>query len=119
LGPGISTFCSHYRLRTKADFASLRGGKKLVSGGVRLIYAANGLNRARIGLAVSRKYGNAVQRNRLKRQWRECFRQHAIRNIGVDILAIPTCPEMHMKRPGEDMQEALERLGGSFRQTSI
>ena len=92
---------------------------KLVNGGVRLIFAANGLHRARIGLAVSRKYGNAVQRNRLKRQWRECFRVHFIRRVGVDILAIPTASEAHMKHPRQDMQQALERLAIQWQRKSL
>jgi len=88
----------------------LRGGLKLVSGGVRLIYTANTLQHARLGLAVSRKYGNAVQRNRLKRQWRECFRSSGIRRLNVDVLAMPTRPQSRMARPVEDMQQAFERL---------
>ncbi len=83
---------------------------KLVCGGVRLIFATNGLPHARIGLAVSRKYGNAVQRNRLKRQWRESFRASGIRCLGVDILAIPSCPSSGMLHPAEDMQRALDRI---------
>jgi len=96
----------------------LRGGIKLVSGGVRLIYAANDLQHARIGLAVSRKYGNAVQRNRLKRLWRESFRVSPIRCIGVDVLAIPSCPETRMKHPREDFQRALESLGSKLQRNT-
>jgi len=96
----------------------LRGGKRLVNGGVRLIYAVNDLPHARIGLAVSRKYGNAVQRNRLKRLWRECFRVSPVRSIGVDILAIPSCPETGMKYPRQDLQRALESLDGKLRRNS-
>ncbi|OIO69464.1 MAG: ribonuclease P protein component [Zetaproteobacteria bacterium CG1_02_55_237] len=115
----MSTFSASNRLRTKADFASLRGGMKLVSGGVRLVYATNGLHHARIGLAVSRKYGNAVQRNRLKRLWRECFRSSPVRSLGVDVLAIPVCPEARMKHPREDLQRALESLSGKLRRNIL
>jgi len=88
---------------------------RLVTGGVRLIYNTNDLHHARFGLAVSRKYGNAVQRNRLKRVWRENFRTSGIRKLGVDILAIPTCPKVRMVHPEKDMQRALERLGSKLK----
>ncbi len=56
---------------------------------LRFVYRENNLSHARLGLAVSRKYGNAVMRNRLKRVLRERFRQHAIVTEPVDILVFP------------------------------
>jgi ribonuclease P protein component len=41
-----------------------------------LIYGRNGLGWDRFGVMVSRKHGNAVERNRVKRVFREVFRQH-------------------------------------------
>lgn len=38
---------------------------------------------ARIGLTVSRRVGNAVVRNRVKRRLREWFRQSAVRAAGA------------------------------------
>jgi len=88
----------------------MQRGLKLVSGGVRLIYTANEYHHARFGLAVSRKYGNAVQRNRLKRQWRDCFRNSDIRDFGIDILAIPVRSQAQMTHPINDMQNAFKQL---------
>jgi ribonuclease P protein component len=45
-------------------------------------------SRARLGLSVSRKVGNAVQRNIVKRILRECFRVSDLRSFSQDILIV-------------------------------
>ena len=79
-----------YRLVTKADFARMQKGKRVRVSGLNLVIAPNACSHARLGLAVSGKYGNAIARNRLKRCLRSAFRQHHIRDQKIDILAIPT-----------------------------
>jgi len=67
----------------------MRQGKRVHISGLNFIVAPNVCSHARLGLAVSGKYGNAVKRNRLKRCLRNAFRQHEIRKHPVDILVIP------------------------------
>jgi len=70
----------------------MRKGRRISCGGFRIVYRTNSLTHSRLGLAVSRKFGNAVQRNRFKRQIREVFRRHAAPSMNVDLLVIPTAP---------------------------
>lgn len=44
---------------------------------------------ARIGLAVSKKNGNAVQRNRIKRILREFFRLHFAKLLPYEFVVVP------------------------------
>ncbi|HEX6929396.1 MAG TPA: ribonuclease P protein component, partial [Gammaproteobacteria bacterium] len=51
--------------------------------------ARNGMDTARLGLAVSRKVSSlAVARNRIKRQARESFRHHQAELPAIDIVVM-------------------------------
>lgn len=60
-------------------------------------YAFNGLAFHRLGVVVQKRYWGAVQRNRIKRILRECFRlnKYSIPRPGKDIVVIA--------RPGAEM----------------
>lgn len=78
------------------------GNKRLV-----MHWLANELGYPRLGLVVSTRFGNAVQRNRFKRRVREIFRTHK-REIGAyDIVVLPA------KRP-EARDSTFDELADSF-----
>jgi ribonuclease P protein component len=63
------------RLTRPAQFDQLRReGLAKWAGPLRVAAAPNGLRHSRLGLAISRRVGSAVRRNRVKRMVREAFR---------------------------------------------
>lgn len=78
------------RLLSKADYARVFAQSSRVSDQNFVVLGRpNQLSHARLGLAISIKQaGNAVQRNRIKRQIREAFRQHQEVMAGLDVVVM-------------------------------
>ena len=71
------SFPKNERLLNREDFVNLnRFGKRYRSTHFTVIFRHNGLGINRLGITVSKKTGNAVVRNRVKRRVREFFRLH-------------------------------------------
>ncbi|MDX8393704.1 MAG: ribonuclease P protein component [Mariprofundales bacterium] len=96
------------RLRLKAEFAAMRRGRVVRCGQIKLIYIPNNQIHMRLGLAVSRRYGNAVQRNRLKRQLRAAFRtSEQARKLCADVLIIATTTHEKTLNPAKSLTDGL------------
>ncbi|MBL4760612.1 MAG: ribonuclease P protein component [Mariprofundaceae bacterium] len=93
----------------------MKKGRRFSCNDFRCVYIKNNLNHGRIGFAVSRKYGNAVQRQQFKRHWREVFRCHIAKISSLDILIIP----MAGFRKEFDIQENALALLGKLMQKNL
>ena len=81
------SFPQSFRLRKSSQFQSLSKNSNTFHGKVLfIVWKANGLAHARLGITVTKKFGDANVRNRFKRLVRECFRLSAAElTTGVDI----------------------------------
>ncbi|MGE3164185.1 MAG: ribonuclease P protein component [Planctomycetota bacterium] len=79
------------RVCRRNDFHVIfRCGGRTRSGVFSAVVCATDFGFPRLGLAVSRRVGNAVVRNRVKRRLRELFRRHRAALPGsVDLVVIP------------------------------
>lgn len=88
---GKSDFPKSARLLARKDFLAIqKRGKRFHSRHFVIITSRSGNGRPRLGITASRKFGNAIARNKLKRRLREIFRlQQEKLETGCDILIIP------------------------------
>lgn len=62
---------------------------------IRILGGWNGLDWPRLGVAVGRRFGPAVRRNRCKRLIREAFRQQkSLLPVGIDLIIMPVSNQM-------------------------
>tara|TARA_B100000989_G_scaffold292697_1_gene269011 strand:+ start:1277 stop:1621 length:345 start_codon:yes stop_codon:yes gene_type:complete len=106
-------------LRKRIDFILLREKKKKIFGKDILInYCDNKIDRqTRIGITVSKKHGNAVKRNYIKRLFKAVFIKHnKILPHGYDLEFIPKQNENRVKFLDleNDVLNSLKKLNSSI-----
>ncbi len=107
------------RLRKRKEFQhTFAHGKKFFGSHLRLVVCRNSLGYSRLGLAVSRRIGNAVGRNRVKRRIRELFRRNRDHfPDSCDIVVIPQVTAAglsfdELQQVFLDLAKKAGRLGG-------
>ena len=80
---------SSERIRRRADFQQVYGQGVRIHGRYSTIFVLpNNRGVGRLGIAATKKLGDAVRRNRAKRLIREVFRRNKIAP-GLDIVVVP------------------------------
>jgi ribonuclease P protein component len=103
------------RLRQRADFLAAAGGRKAATAAFVLQARERGDGGpVRVGFTVSKKVGNAVERNRVRRRLREIVRLSAAPKLraGSDYVLIGRRAALTLpfERMTQDLEGALRRL---------
>jgi ribonuclease P protein component len=108
--PKPEGFPRERRLLRSSDFARVERQGRRAAGAFVVVVSRPG--RGRVGLAVSKKVGNAVVRNSVKRRLREILRRHKELFEGKDLVLIaqPAAAGQSLALLEADVRAALERL---------
>jgi ribonuclease P protein component len=108
-----SGFPKEERLRKRRDLDRVfKEGKAFKGPTFNSYVLSNTLGRPRIGIVVGRKFGGAVQRNRIKRLLRESYRLNkGLIEAGLDIVLLPKPGrETNFKLVEEEFKRLVERI---------
>lgn len=107
-------FPKSIRLRTRRDYLRVqRGGIRIPSKDLLVFYRKNEKKHSRFGTTVSKKVGNAVVRNRVKRRLREAIRHHQHHlqaSVDVVFIASPRAATLPFGILERDVLNALHQI---------
>jgi ribonuclease P protein component len=113
--PPAETFGKEDRLLVRRDFLRVQhGGRKVSSPHLVALFSPGRTPRRRIGLVVSTKVGNAVERNRVKRWLREVFRKERQRlpeRLDLVVIARSGSPDLSLAKIRSELLDIMRRQG--------
>ncbi len=104
------------RLRQRADYVAVQSGGMKLHGRHVLAIARKRMTpdlRGRLGITVTKKVGNAVVRNRIKRMLREWLRLHGWVPTGWDVVLVAkdtAARQVHLNDFAPDLTRILRQL---------
>ena len=109
------------RLKNRPEFRRCYDqGVRVPSRSFTLFALPNELEYGRLGIAATRKFGSAVERNRAKRLLREVFRRLGELTAGLDVVVVPR-REFHgvaYDRLEREFRAAVDRLSRTHDRTA-
>lgn len=106
-----NTLRPHERVRKRKDFLYIyKKGSRYRGKGLVLIYLSNNLNYSRMAVVASKKIGNAVVRNRIKRRFRALYRTNKSALKGTFDLVVITEKSIRDMSSNEVHKEFLKAL---------
>lgn len=110
----VGRISKEMRLRRRAEFLAVQsGGKKLHGRHVLALAKQQDLPIGRLGITVTKKVGNAVVRNRIKRLLREWLRLHDWVPPGWDVVLVAkdsAARQLHPDDFAPDLTQILRQL---------
>ena len=104
-----------YSLKRHKEFRyTYRVGRSSSGGLFTLVYAKSRVPSVRIGFSVSKRVGNAVQRNRAKRRMRACVTPmlaHLKGNCNLIVVAKPDVLEAPFSKLSTELETLFKRCG--------
>ncbi|MFC1799149.1 ribonuclease P protein component [Thermodesulfobacteriota bacterium] len=108
------SFTKADKILKRSEFLQLsRLGKKISNSHFVLLYAPGQFERSRLGITVTKKVGNAVVRNRIKRFSREYFRlnRHNIKGYwDFNLIAKKEAAELTSRQAFMSLQNVFGRI---------
>ena len=102
-----------YRVRKNEEFSQIIALKQCTSNAYFVIYSHDRkLDHARVGISVSKKLGNAVMRNKIKRQVREMVKAVVdFDTCGKDMIIIVRKPYLNraFSQNKNDLEKAIKK----------
>ena len=115
---GSFSFKKEERILKRAEFINLNlHGKRYYTKNFVVILRQNKSDITRLGITVSKRFGNSVKRNRVKRLIREFFRlnkQQAPKGYDIVIIALKRSGNINFLKVKEELGDLILKNDGLF-----